>query len=107
MLKKILGENTRQLRKVKGLSQKEAASRAGFTPSYWGYLERGQKNPSVEVIEKIAGSLGVEAHLLFVNPREKDLPGELMQKIYTVKSMGERHLEFISNVLKAYIESLS
>lgn len=105
MLKKILGENIRQIRMQKGLSQKEAASLAGFSPSYWGYLERGQKNPSVEVIEKIAGSLGAEAHLLFINPYDNSLPAGFLQLMHLIKNMGDKHVEFFSAMLKAYIKT--
>lgn len=105
MLTKIFGENIRRIRMQKGFSQKEAASRAGFTPAYWGYLERGQKNPSVEVIEKIAGSLGVKAHLLFINSYDNNLPVEFLQMMYLIKNMGDKHLEFITTVLRAYIKA--
>lgn len=106
MLKKIIGKNIRRLRRQQGLTQKKAALRAGFTPSYWGYLERGQKNPSVELIEKVADTLDVEPYLLFVDSPDKKLPAELMQLLYRISSMGTQHIEFVTTVLKAYVKTL-
>lgn len=52
--------NLREIRKLKRLTQAELAFRAGVTQPYIGALERGErKNPSMEVIRKIAKGLGV------------------------------------------------
>jgi len=105
MLKKVIGKNIRYLRKQQRLTQRSAALRAGFTPSYWGYLERGEKNPSADVIEKVANTLGVEAHLLLVDHPEKNLPPELIYLLHIINDMGEEHIRFVLTVLKAYLKT--
>lgn len=105
MLNKIVGENIRTIRKLKGFSQGELAVRAGFTSSYWGYLERGQKNPSLELIERVAAALEVEPYMLLVDSPSKGLPSEIMQLLYTININGLMHMEFIRDVLIAYVKT--
>jgi transcriptional regulator with XRE-family HTH domain len=105
MLSGITGKNIRSVRKLKGFSQKGAARRAGFTPSYWGYLERGQKNPSLQTIEKVAAVLRVEPHTLLVDSSVPGLPAELWQLLYAVNGMGPVSVKFISQVLRSYVEA--
>ena len=50
----------RELRKAKGLSQEALADEAGVHRTYVGMLERGQGNPSLLVITKLANALDVE-----------------------------------------------
>lgn len=52
-----IGENIRLTRKSKGLSQEQLALRAEINASYMGQVERGEKNPTIEVLGKIAAAL--------------------------------------------------
>jgi len=56
-----LARNLRTLRKQKGLSQEAFADEAGLHRTYVSDLERGRRNPSLEVIDKLAKALGVTA----------------------------------------------
>lgn len=58
LLKKF-GERVRELRRRKGLSQEEFAALAEMDRSYMGAIERGEQNPSLWVIARIADALGV------------------------------------------------
>ena len=51
--------NVRRLRAKKKLSQKALADRIGISVSYVSMLERGQRSPPLETIEKMAKALGV------------------------------------------------
>ncbi len=51
--------NVRRLRARKKLSQKALADRIGISVSYVSMLERGQRSPPLETIEKMAKALGV------------------------------------------------
>lgn len=55
----VFGKRVRELRKERGLSQVELASKVGIDRSYMGFLERGERNPSLEMIAKIAEALSV------------------------------------------------
>ena len=45
-MRKVIGSNFARLRKEKGLTQEAVAERSGFSQSYIGWLERGQRNPT-------------------------------------------------------------
>ena len=49
----------RQLRQSKDWSQEELAHRAGIHRTYISDLERGARNPTIEVVERIAIALNV------------------------------------------------
>ena len=53
------GMRLRAVRKEKGLSQETLALEAGLDRSYVGGVERGERNISLENIEKLARALGV------------------------------------------------
>ena len=56
-----LGRNVRHYRHVKGLSQEALAEEAGIHRTYVSDVERGSRNPTIVVVEKLAIGLGVSA----------------------------------------------
>lgn len=59
-MKPILGKVLKDLRIEKtGLSQENFAYKAGLHRGYIGSIERGQQNPSYEVVYQISRGLGV------------------------------------------------
>lgn len=62
---KEFGTAVREARAAAGLSQEEFADRAGLDRSYVGGVERGERNPTLSVITKIAEGLGVTLTELF------------------------------------------
>ncbi len=58
------GEAVRQLRRERGLSQDEFASVADLHRTYVGGIERGERNPTLTSIHRIAAALGVTPAIL-------------------------------------------
>jgi len=58
-IKSQFGAAVRKLRNKKGLSQEAFADLCGLHRTYIGAVERGERNVSLENIEKIAKALGV------------------------------------------------
>lgn len=58
-IRQRLGRNVRRLREEKGWSQEDYADRAGIHRTYVSDIERGRRNPTATVIEKLAKPLGV------------------------------------------------
>lgn len=58
-LTKIIGQRVRNYRTEKGLSQEKLAELSGCHPTYIGQVERGEKNATLDSIEKIASAMGV------------------------------------------------
>lgn len=59
-LGQALGINVRRLRKERGLSQEALADEVGLAPTYIGQIERGLRNPTLDVVERFAEVLGTE-----------------------------------------------
>ncbi|MBQ2757220.1 MAG: helix-turn-helix transcriptional regulator [Clostridia bacterium] len=64
---KTLGRRIRNHRTTQGLSQEKLAELSGCHPTYIGQLERGEKNATIESIEKISAALQVSLSKLFEN----------------------------------------
>ena len=58
-VRKKLGSKVQRLRHDLGISQEELADRAGLHRTYVSGVERGVRNPTLTVIEKLAQALGV------------------------------------------------
>ncbi len=56
-----LGRNVRRLREAKGWSQEAYADEAGIHRTYVSDIERGARNPTITIVEKLAVPLGVSA----------------------------------------------
>lgn len=89
-----LGNRIRQIRKDHGLSLEQLGELAGLHPNYIGQVERGEKNVTVESLEKIARGLGVSLQELFqyVDPSvQPDELGELID-LLAVRPSSDRAL---------------
>lgn len=64
-INKLFGKRVAELRKEKHLSQEELADSCGIHRTYIGAIERGEKSPTLNSIEKIAKGLGVNVKDLF------------------------------------------
>lgn len=57
-LSTTFGQTVRLQRKTVGLTQEELADLAEIHPTYVGLVERGERNPSLDVAARIADALG-------------------------------------------------
>ena len=64
-LRADFGRRIRELRKARGFSQEELAHRAGLHYTYIGGIERGERNPALVNIGRIAAALKVPLAELF------------------------------------------
>ena len=62
---KMVGQRIRNYRIRLGLSQEKLAELSACPPSYIGQIERGEKNATLESIERIASALRVSLSDLF------------------------------------------
>jgi transcriptional regulator with XRE-family HTH domain len=58
------GHNVRQARKEKGWTQEQLAFEAGVKRAYLSEVENGQRNVSLDVVEKLARALDISANIL-------------------------------------------
>lgn len=72
MLRKILSHNLKRLRRVKGLTQEEAAELCNISPRYWRKLEQTQAAATIDVLEKIINGLEGDIQDLFREETQND-----------------------------------
>jgi transcriptional regulator with XRE-family HTH domain len=96
-----IGEKIRRIRKDKGLSQKELASRAGITQSALVAIEKNKtKNIFLAVAKGISKSLNVSFDFLF----ETDEDNRIEKFLEIIKRL-EGQLEFEKRISNVRIES--
>jgi len=66
IIHKKIASKIREIRKSKGITQEKVALDADLNRAYIGYIERGERKPSVETLEKIAKVLKIDLKELFV-----------------------------------------
>jgi len=66
-IKKLFGRAVRNARLRANLSQEELADAAGLDRTYIGGVERGERNPSLISLQKIASGLGTTLRDLFAD----------------------------------------
>ncbi len=60
-----LGAAVREARTSQGISQEELSLRTGVHRNYVGGIERGERNPTVATVAKLADALGIPIRDLF------------------------------------------
>ncbi len=60
-----VGQKIRTLRLLQNLTQEKVALTAGMWTSQLGAIERGEKNPTLETLARIADALNVDVKDLF------------------------------------------
>jgi len=98
-ISKSIGKRIRCYRLNLGLSQEKVAELSGCHPTYIGQVERGEKNATLESIEKIAIALNVPLAKLFDRydaENDDDIPAKCYDLLLS-KSIVEQ--EQIYNIL--------
>lgn len=89
----MIGKNIREIRKRRGLTLSELAERADIAKSYLSNIERNvNQNPSIHILEKVAGVLEVDIQELLGNQSyNKALPEE--EWLTFIKELKETGIE--------------
>jgi transcriptional regulator with XRE-family HTH domain len=85
-IRDVLALNMRKLRRVRCLSQEELAHRAEIDRTYVSALERCVHAAGIDVVDKIARVLGVEASDLLKRP---PLPAAMKKKEKVKRALDE------------------
>lgn len=76
----MIGKNIYEIRKRRGFTLSELAERANISKSYLSNIERDiNRNPSIQVIKKVADVLGVDLKEL-LKPESGLETGQLLEK---------------------------
>lgn len=103
-LPKQLGYKVRQLRQSYGMTQEKLAEYLEVHPSYPGQLERGERSPSLETLEKLASTFHLPLSELLTeeHKNENNLWKERCDYLLNKCTMAQ--LKGIHELLTAFIE---
>ena len=89
---KTIGQRVRNYRIEKRLSQEKLAELSGCHPTYIGQVERGEKNATLESIEKIASAMNISLAQLFEKIGESSADSYPMKcyELFAAKSKSEQ-----------------
>ncbi|MDR1321976.1 MAG: helix-turn-helix domain-containing protein [Gracilibacteraceae bacterium] len=101
----IIGERLRVYRNRAGLSQEKLAEKANLHNTYIGQLERGEKNATLESIEKVARALDLPFEILFANIIVSERKSEIAAECYNIIAvLSEKEQKILLNIIKTVIE---
>lgn len=100
-----VGQKIKQIRKDKGLQQKSVAAEVGLDQSNYNKIENGRREPSVEVLQKLAVIFGVTVDEL-LNPDDNKNPTPvtvedktITEKIRLIEQLEEEDKSVIYKML--------
>ncbi|WP_342420579.1 helix-turn-helix transcriptional regulator [Paenibacillus sp. FSL E2-0178] len=99
-----IGERIRRVRKEINLSQEQLAERSGLHTNYVGQVERGEKNLTLETLEKVVGGLDISLEELFryIGPmKQKDAISQIVDLLIERPSVDQ---EMALSVLKSVLD---
>ena len=91
-----------KLRKERGFTQQSLADSVGIHVSQIRRYENGQTQPTLEVIRKLAVSLGTSADLLVFDKDEREPMDELKTQFEALSQFDDEEIK----IAKALLESL-
>lgn len=102
---KVIGERIKIYRNRAGYSQEELAEKAGLHNTYIGQLERGEKNATLESIEKVSRALQIPLEILMEKIVLVDACNEIPAKFYDlVNPLKISEQKFLYNLLEQIIK---
>lgn len=89
---KLVGSRIRATRKARDLTQEALAERAELQSTYIGGVERGERNISLQTLEKIIEGLGITPYELF-KFEELDLTSATLEKKMKIDNINNLLIE--------------
>ena len=96
------GKRIVELRKQKGLSQTDLASKLGIHKNVLGRYERGEAKPSIDVAKNIADLLSVSLDYL-VGAIDQELDKNIVEQVRSIQKLPDDERERILFTLDALV----
>ena len=97
-----IGENIKQFRKNKKITQKELAEKIGVTDSAITKYEKGDREPNIETLNKIATALGVTINDLVKNEEKASNKNSIGIRFLDMNKLGNEKEQIIKVVEEMY-----
>ena len=98
----LFGSKIRSIREAAGLSRETVAERANINANYLGEIERGEKWPALDMVERVAKALAVSPAAFFeYEAEESDSVALLTQLNHLLSKRTVEQLQQALRVLRA------
>ena len=99
------GIRVRALRQGVGLSQMELGRRADLDHTYVGGIERGERNLSIEAIEKVANGLEIEIVQLFQHSSQRSAESQqIAELVALLERKDEKTIKRVLDMVRLALE---
>ncbi|MFC3749530.1 helix-turn-helix domain-containing protein [Paenibacillus sp. GCM10012306] len=105
-LPESVGNRIRELRKAKGWTQEQLAEAASLHYSYIGGVERGDRNISLETLEKIIAAFDIPAIEFFRFDDETERRKALDEHMALLSSKSVKEIAAITRVTREVIAAM-
>ncbi|WP_315794093.1 helix-turn-helix transcriptional regulator [Paenibacillus sp. BIC5C1] len=105
-LPESVGNRIRELRKAKGWTQEQLAEAAGLHYSYIGGVERGDRNISLETLEKIINGFQVPAEEIFKFNEESEYKNALDEHITLISGKSADEISSLTKINKEILNTI-
>jgi len=107
----MFAQNLKKIRNEQGISQEELAKKINIHSVQFSRYERGQTQPSIEIVEKIANALNVSIDLLVFGSNEKMAEQtikdrELLTMFKKMQFLNKKQQETVKDFLSAFLLKL-
>lgn len=102
----MFGKRLKELRKEKGLTQKELAEKLNRSTSTIGMCETEKREPSADLLSDCAKFFEVTTDYLLGLTNQKYFKAEDTISFHTKKNITDKDLKMLRNIVDAYIDGL-
>jgi len=96
----VLGERLKKARKDRGLTQEQLAERSGLSTRHIAKIEKGDVNPSFEVLSTLVKTLGVSFDAIF-DPAGEQVEAELQEIAGLYRACSEEGRQLVLATMRA------
>lgn len=105
-----IAENLKKIREQKGLQQKQVALEIGIGTTNYNRVENGQREASVEVLDKLAKFYGITIDEI-VNFDDKKLPPKevivqdkaIIEQVELISQLEEKEKNVVYTIIESFI----
>ena len=102
--KRVVGLRIKNLRRARGYSQERLAEIIGINPKYLSSIERGEENPTLDLLMRLSQGLKVEMQEIFKVEHEGQPPQNLRRKLQAlVGEIKDHDLSRAIRILSALV----
>ncbi|AMA74329.1 MULTISPECIES: helix-turn-helix domain-containing protein [Aneurinibacillus] len=95
-----------EIRESLGLSKNQLAKMSGVSQSFISYIEAGQRQPTLDIIERLCSALGITV-IQFLSDDSDQLPPDLLQLIETAKKLTPEERKKVTDMLQTMLERMN